>query len=158
MARCPKCNTEATSRFCPNCGNDMTAHRPPIAAATEVMPPYKPSLEQPVPPGSTPQVYAPYPGQAFGAPPQRPASVWQGIVTLVVSFVISALMGLALLAADPWEVKEMIVGVYFILIVAGLVILPFGLWSLVSNRTSGKVMASFGLGMWLLVMVAAFLK
>lgn len=157
MARCPKCNTEVASRYCPTCGNDMTAARPPIAAASQVMPPYQPSL-QPPGPAPQPQLYPPYPGQPFGAPPQKPAAVWQGVVTLVVSFLVSSLMGLALLAVDPWEVAEMKLGVYFFLIIAGLVILPFGIWSLVANRTAGKVMAAFGLAMWVLILVATFLK
>lgn len=139
MAYCPKCSAETTSRFCPNCGNDMTAI-PPVAAA-----------QQP------PITYGTYPATPYGAPPAKPGALWQGIVTLVLSLLVSAFIGLGLTEMGNYDKAEYKLGIYGVMALGALLILPFGIWSLVSNRAAGKVMSAIGLGLWALVLIIAIL-
>ena len=131
MARCPRCGADVATRFCPDCG-----------------------MEAPV------THYGQYPPYPYGAPPaaERLQPVWQGIVALVVSSLFGLVAGLILVAAEPHELEELRVGVYAILGIGMLVMLPFAIWALVTNRGAGKTLAGIGLGFWAIMLVTSILR
>lgn len=81
MAKCQTCGTEASGKFCPNCGSQVL-QAPPVAAAAlpaQQPPPQQYPPQQPYPPG-----YAPMPPQAKSSPWKWVAIIGGSVLGLLV--------------------------------------------------------------------------
>jgi hypothetical protein len=124
MVQCLKCGTQAQGKFCPNCGSPLD-----YTAAAIMSPVLPPQQAWPVP-----------------APPRQ--SIWQGVTALVLGLLIclAIVVGVGGNTADP-DFANILLGGKGSTVVGAILVVPFGLWSLLKNRTGGKLMGGIGVAL-----------